>query len=84
MKLPELIGGIPQVCPGFLGVVFRSVAGPSHEVVQSSPDHSRVKDVVDFVVVLTVYLIGRGSVGVLSQEGVWVMLFEETDVEHGV
>lgn len=84
MELLELVRGVFQICWGFSDVVLWPVTNPLYEVVQLPSDNLGVKDAVHFVVVLIIHLKEGGLLRVLSGEGVWSMLFEESDMEHGV
>lgn len=76
--------GTPEACQGFPDGICQSIAGPSYEVVQSFLDHLGVENMVNLVVVLIVHFKKREPVGTLSGKGVWGMLFEKWDMEHGV
>ncbi|KAG5331199.1 hypothetical protein C0989_008312 [Termitomyces sp. Mn162] len=84
VEVPEFIGGSVKVLLGFPHVVLRSVALPVDQVLELATDYPGVKDLVNLIVILVLDFDGGRLAGTLAGEGVWSMLFKESNMEHWV
>ncbi|KAG5334889.1 hypothetical protein C0989_002708 [Termitomyces sp. Mn162] len=84
VEVPEFVGGSVKVLSGFPHVVLRSVALPVDQVLESALDYPGVEELVNLVVILILDFDGGRSAGALAREGVWSVLFKESNVEYWV
>ncbi|KAG5348555.1 hypothetical protein C0989_009971 [Termitomyces sp. Mn162] len=84
VEVPEFVGGSVEVLLGFPHVVLRSIALPVDQVLESAMDYPGVKDLINLVVILILDFDGGQLAGALAGEGVWSVLFKESNMEHRV